>query len=168
MTDEFDEEHFTYLVAREVVERFAKVLRMRRPKVLGEVLGSELEGVTLLHPLLQRESPVVPAHFITLENGTGLLHLAPDHAQPDFAIGAEYGLPVIQPVGPSGIYGTEAGPFAGKSIFQNEPELLERLDNDGTLLARQPIRRQYPHCWRCQGPVIFRATQQWFFAVSQL
>ncbi len=168
VTDAQDEEHFSYLVAREVVERFAKVLKMRRPKVLGEVSGRKLEGVTLLHPFLQRESPVVLAEFITLDSGTGLVYLAPGHGQQDFEIGVEYGLPVIQPIGPSGIYGAEAGPFAGKSIFQSEPELLERLDNDGTLLARQAIRQQYPHCWRCRGPVIERATKQWFFAVSQL
>ena len=168
VTDARDEEHFSYLVARDVVERFAKVLNMRSPKVLGEVLGRELEGVTLLHPFLQRESPVVLADFITLDSGTGLVHLAPGHGQQDFEVGAEHDLPVIQPVGPSGIYGAEAGPFAGKSIFQHESELLKRLDSDGTLLARQAILQQSPHCWRCRGPVIFRTTRQWFFAVSQL
>ena len=127
VTDAGDKEHFSYLVARDSVERFTEAVEMRSPKVLGEVAGGDLNGVVLLHPFMKREVPVVTADFVTTEEGTGLVALAPGHGQEDFLTAGSHGLPVIQAVSPAGIYGAEGGPFAGKAIFQAEPDILERL-----------------------------------------
>jgi len=168
VTDETDAEHFTYIVARELLQSFAEAVEIEKPKILHEVSGRELEGVVLLHPFMARETPIVLADFVSLEmGGTGLVHIAPGHGEEDFIAGISHGLPIMQPVGPSGIYGPEAGPFAGKTIYAAEPEIIARMDKDGTLLAHETILHQYPHCWRCRGPVIFRATRQWFIAVQQ-
>lgn len=167
VTDEADKEHFTYLVASKLLESFSHEVDLQKRKVLGEVSGRELEGVVLLHPFMSREAPIVLADYVTLEGGTGLVHIAPGHGKDDFITGVSYGLPMIQPVDHAGIYGPEAGPYAGKSIYEAEPQILSCMDKDGTLLAHDTILHQYPHCWRCRGPVIFRATRQWFIAVDQ-
>lgn len=168
VTDEADKEGFTYLVAHELVDSFAEAVKLEKPRVLGETSGRALEGTLCRHPFMDRQVPIVLADYVTLESGTGLVHTAPGHGQEDFITGISYGLPMIQPVGPSGIYGPEAGPFAGKVIYEAQEDILERMDRDGTLLAHDTILHQYPHCWRCRGPVIMRATQQWFLAIAPL
>lgn len=168
VTDEGDEEGFTYLVAGERVEDFAAAVEMASPRVLAETSGRQLAGALFLHPFLARHVPLVLADYVTLEAGTGLAQVAPGHGEDDFITGLTYGLPMIQPVGPSGIYGPEAGPFAGKAIYAAQEEMLVRMDRDGTLLAYDTILHQYPHCWRCRGPIITRAIPQWFLAVERL
>lgn len=168
VTDEADSEGFTYIVARDLVESFAQAVKMKQPRVVAETAGHALEGIVCQHPFIARRVPIVFADYVTLESGTGLVHTAPGHGYDDFMTGLSYGLPVIQPVGPSGIYGEEAGPYAGKVIYEAQDDILRRMDRDGTLLAHDTILHQYPHCWRCREPVITRATRQWFMAVDRI
>ncbi|MHB9024631.1 MAG: isoleucine--tRNA ligase [Armatimonadota bacterium] len=168
VTDEADPEEFTYIVARALVEPFARIARLERPRVVGETNGRELEGAVFSHPFLDRAAPIVPATSVTLEAGTGLVSLATGYDEEDFSVGQRYGLPMVQPIGPSGIYGPEAGPFAGRTIHGAQEDMLARMDRDGTLLAHELLQQQFPHCWRCRHPVMHRAIEQWFFAVSRL
>ena len=166
--DETDAEGFLYLVARELVPRVAGAMAMRRPRVVAEAPGRALEGTFFYHPFLPRQVPLVFASNVTPESGTGLAQVAPAHGHEDFLTGQSYGLPMIAPVEPTGVYGPEAGPFAGKTIYGAEEDILRRMDRDGTLLAAATMLRQYPHCWRCREPAITRATPQWFLAVETL
>ncbi|MHB8417048.1 MAG: isoleucine--tRNA ligase [Myxococcales bacterium] len=138
-------------------------------RILGFFAGRELEGLHYRHPFLDRVSPVILGEHVTLEAGTGLVHTAPGHGQEDYAAGRRYGLPPLAPVDASGHFTDEAGPaWAGKQIFQANPEIVLALANAGALLNRpgESLKHSYPCCWRCKRPVIFRATDQWFISMD--
>jgi isoleucyl-tRNA synthetase len=144
-----------------------------RLPVLARVKGEELEGVIAWHPLYRRTSPVVTAPYVTMEDGTGIVHTAPGHGKEDFDTGQKYGLEVLNPVGPDGRFTklADAQPsygFEGARIIGGEADnrVLEALRAAGALLLHQPFQHQYPHCWRCHSPLIFRATVQWFMNID--
>ncbi len=168
LTDAADDEGFTYIVAQAAAARFAAATAMHEPTTLAEARGAALAGAVCRHPLFPRDVPVVTATAVATESGSGVEHVAPGHGTEDFLTGLTYGLPVVQPVTPDGLFGPEAGPFAGKPIYAAQDDILTRLDKDGTLLAFDTILHQYPHCWRCRHAVIQRATPQWFLAVQPL
>ena len=114
------------------------------------------------HPFLDRDSVFVPADYVTLEQGTGLVHTAPGHGADDYATGRKHGLPVYAPVDDAGRF-TE-GPWQGKKVFAANPEIVQHLQAKGALLSSPELKitHAYPICWRCKNPVIFRATWQWF------
>lgn len=129
--------------------------------------GSELEGIKCAHPLYQRESPVVmSAEFVTLEQGTGLVHIAPGHGLEDYEVGTSYGLGILSPIDGRGYFTEEAGELAGLRYDRGNEEVLHALAREGSLLKSDAIQHQYPHCWRCKKPVIFRATEQWFASIK--
>ena len=134
--------------------------------------GRDLTGLVFRHPLhtlggtFDRDSPVVLADYVTMGDGTGVVHTAPGHGKEDFATGQAFGLPTLQPVLPNGTYDETAGEFAGLSLKDGGRRVIERLTELGALLAEQEIVHSYPHCWRCHNPVIYRATVQWFMAID--
>jgi isoleucyl-tRNA synthetase len=145
------------------------VASLRDPsKVLALVEGKDLEGLTYRHPFMGRDGKVILGEHVTLEAGTGLVHTAPGHGQEDFEVGQRYGLPVLNPVDGQGRFTDEAGPYAGKSIYAANPEIVKDLQASGHLLSdpKATLRHSYPHCWRCHNPVVFRATDQWFLALD--
>jgi isoleucyl-tRNA synthetase len=135
-------------------------------KVLARFKGTELEGVKYRHPFLDKVNPVIVAEHVTLEQGTGLVHTAPGHGQEDYVIGSKYGLPVFSPVDDDGRFTAEAGVFKGRHVFDANESVLEVLREKNALLQSEQIVHQYPHCWRCGNPIIFRATAQWFISVD--
>ncbi|HEY8417066.1 MAG TPA: isoleucine--tRNA ligase [Limnochordales bacterium] len=128
--------------------------------------GRELEGVVTRHPLFDRQSPIILAEHVTLEQGTGCVHTAPGHGLEDYEVGQRYGLPVFAPVDAQGRFTAEGGPYAGQKVAHANRPIIEDLDKAGRLLAHSHVDHQYPHCWRCRNPVIFRATEQWFASVE--
>jgi len=151
-----------YLLARDLLEHAMKAIGAGGFSVVRTVKGSELEGTIFAHPIYGRDSPVVLADYVTLAEGTGVVHTAPGHGREDFVTGQAYGLPTLNPVDAAGRFTEEAGQFAGLSIKEGDKAVVEELDRRGQLLAHSMIEHSYPHCWRCRGPVIFRATVQWF------
>lgn len=133
----------------------------------GETKGVDLEGMRCAHPWFDRETVVVLANYVTLEQGTGCVHIAPGHGQEDYITGLEYDLPSPMPVDDYGFFTEEAGPFTGMSLEEANPEIVADLKEKGLLLASGKVIHTYPHCWRCKNPVIFRATPQWFIALDQ-
>ena len=132
------------------------------------VKGRELVGIRLRHPFLDREVPVVPADYVSAEDGTGCVHTAPGHGADDFATGRREGLPILCPVGPDGIYTAEVGlpSLIGTHVFKADDLVVQQLRECGALAAFAKLEHSYPHCWRCKRPVIFRATDQWFVLVD--
>lgn len=131
--------------------------------------GSDLEGTICTHPLFDRPSPIVFASYVTMEDGTGLVHTAPGHGKDDFETGQRYGLDVLCPVDMSGHLTMDAGEqFQGASILTGEADMLvmEALRDAGCLLAHHKFDHSYPHCWRCHKPLLFRATVQWFMSID--
>jgi len=133
----------------------------------GAWTGSELEGIVCRHPWLERRSKIVLGDYVTQDQGTGAVHIAPGHGQEDYEVGMRYGLPVMAPVDPEGRFTEEAGDLAGESVFKADARIVQKLIEHGALLKQDQLTHSYPHCWRCKKPVIFRATEQWFISMEK-
>lgn len=166
-----------YILAKSLVEKVMGELGISDYRVLDSVKGKLLEGLQYEHPLLdevpkQREyvnhHRVICGEYVTLEEGTGCVHTAPGHGEEDFVVGARYGLPVFSPVGPDGKFTEEAGKYSGMFVKDADPVILDDLQRKGTLMKSGVIVHSYPHCWRCQTPLLFRATDQWFLEVEEV
>lgn len=136
-------------------------------QVVATIKGNELEYMKTAHPFLDRESLVIVGEHVTLESGTGCVHTAPGHGVDDFNVCQNYPeIPVICPVDSNGVLTEEAGQFAGLSTDEANKAIAIHLDKTGSLFALKKIVHQYPHCWRCKTPILFRATDQWFCSVD--
>lgn len=158
-----------YVVAEELVAPTMEAGGIEDYKVLGTVKGSELEYAKAKHPFLDRESLVIVGDHVTLESGTGCVHTAPGHGAEDYQVCQNYdGIPVIVPVDAKGRLTSEAGPFEGLTTEKANGVIAASLKESGALFALKKIIHQYPHCWRCKNPVIYRATEQWFCSVDDI
>ena len=155
-----------YVLAAELVENTMKAAAITEYETVAKFKGSELEGILCKHPFLDRDSIVILGDHVTLEAGTGCVHTAPGHGAEDFLVCQKYKIPVLVPVDSKGFLTKEAGPFAGMFYKKSNPAIIEKLTQDGRLLASEKITHQYPHCWRCKDPIIFRATEQWFASID--
>ena len=128
--------------------------------------GSELAGLETRHPWRDRPSRLVVSDYVTTEQGTAAVHTAPGHGQEDYQIGLEFDLPMPMPVDDLGKFTSEAPEFEGLFVDDANIAIIEDLKKKGLLLSLGEHPHSYPHCWRCKGPVIFRATPQWFVGVD--
>ena len=135
-------------------------------KRLRSFAGRELEGVVCRHPFYDRESAVITADHVTLDAGTGAVHIAPGHGLDDYRAGLRHDLPILAPIDDRGRFTEEAPPFAGQFYAKANAAVVELLAAHGALLAQGEMEHQYPHCWRCKNPVIYRATEQWFASIE--
>ena len=154
------------VLAEELAERVGKTIGHQFTPPVARFKGRELDGLRFRHPLYDRDSIAVLADYVTLEQGTGVVHTAPGHGVDDFLTGNRYGLDTYAPVGPSGRFADDVGLFAGLQVFKANPEVEAALQTAGRLLHRSDFEHTYPHCWRCHHPVIFLATPQWFIAMG--
>lgn len=139
--------------------------------VLGTFKGGELEYIKTAHPFLDRTSLVIVGDHVTLESGTGCVHTAPGHGVEDYDVCHNHypEIPVVVPVDSHGKMTAEAGDFvAGLTTEEANKVIAQRLEDTNNLFALQKIIHQYPHCWRCKKPVLFRATEQWFCSVDAI
>jgi len=150
------------IMARALLDQVLPHLGVTDYQVVSSASGAALEGGRARHPFLDREVPVVLADYVTLDQGTGCVHTAPGHGREDFLTGRKYGLPVIQPLDSRGVFTEEGGKFAGLSHHDADPKIVEELRLRGALMKVEHYSHQYPHCWRCESPIVFRATKQWF------
>ena len=159
-----------HIMARELVESTMKGCHIDEYEVLPEtVLGSELELMQYQHPFLDRKGLVILGDHVTLEGGTGCVHTAPGHGVEDFEVCVNHypQVPVVVPVDDAGRLTAEAGEkFAGLKVWDANKVILEHIKESGHLMGVQHITHQYPHCWRCHHPIIFRATEQWFCSID--
>src|SRR5258708_17685667 len=100
------------------------------------------------------------------KSGTGCVHTAPGDGADDFGVAKKYGLEIYAPVDAAGRFTAEVEHFAGMSVFEANPKIVEFLRESGALLNVEQYNHRYPHCWRCKNPVIFRATRQWFISMD--
>jgi isoleucyl-tRNA synthetase len=129
--------------------------------------GSELEGVICSHPWMERRVPIILGDFVTQEQGTGCVHIAPGHGHEDYEVGSRYGLTVMAPIDAEGKFTAEAGDLQGQFVFKADQRIIDKLTERGALLIAEQLSHSYPHCWRCKKPVIFRATEQWFISMEK-
>ncbi|OPY87823.1 MAG: Isoleucine--tRNA ligase [Smithella sp. PtaU1.Bin162] len=157
------------IVAKEMLDYCLDAFGWRDKKyeILDEFKGAVLEGQKCRHPLVDRESVIILAPFVTLEAGTGCVHIAPGHGQEDYEIGLEYGLDNYAPVDDAGKFTEDVKFFAGQFVFDANDPVIKKLEEFGALLGNVPIQHSYPHCWRCKKPIIFRSTEQWFISMEK-
>ncbi len=156
-----------YLVAKELAPLVEKETGLHFEEVLLERKGKELEGLTVGHPFYEdRIVPLVLADYVLLDQGTGCVHTAPGHGVEDFETGVRYNLPILNPVDEKGFFLPDTPLVGGLSLEEAEEKILRALRERGRLLGSSKIVHSYPHCWRCKRPVIYRATEQYFVAVS--
>jgi isoleucyl-tRNA synthetase len=162
------------LIARELAETVAEALGLEKPELLSDatgrpitINGSELFDASYQHPIHENMTGrIVTGEHVELSTGTGAVHTAPGHGQEDYLMGVKYELPLLMPVDDNGVFDTGGGPFEGLNVEAANPVIIDWLGERKTLLAQQKIEHSYPHCWRCQNPVIFRATDQWFVSME--
>ncbi len=169
-----------YIVALPLQEAVMGAIGATNTHVTKILKGNELEGLVFQHPLFERDSPVLLADYVTMDAGTGLVHTAPGHGKEDFETGVKYGLDALNPVDEAGRYTEKAGSYGdvdflglrvtttghSKTDSPANTALLEALGQSGNLLNAAKYDHQYPHCWRCHSPLIFRATVQWFMNID--
>ena len=136
-------------------------------KIVDEFPGAVMEGLKCRHPLIDRESVLILAPFVTLDAGTGCVHIAPGHGQEDYEIGMQYGLDNYAPVDEDGNFTPDVKDFAGQFVFDANDAVNDKLKEVGALLGLVDIEHSYPHCWRCKQPIIFRSTEQWFISMEK-
>ena len=178
-----------YLVAAELLDVVAKRCNLTEPKVLARFPGSKLDRLEAKHPWIDRPSLFMVGEHVTLggeadaeteldvseardksattKAGTGLVHTAPGHGHDDFVIGKKYGLEIYCPVDNAGRFASDVEHFAGMTVFEANPKIVDFMREQGVLLFSENYDHRYPHCWRCKNPVIFRATPQWFISMDE-
>lgn len=155
-----------FIVVSDLLESFVKAVGFDTYTVAKKIPGANLEGILYEHPLYGRISPVVISDHVTVEAGTGLVHIAPGHGEDDFVVGKKYGLDVLCPVDGKGVMTEESGEFAGLFYEDANKVIVKRLEEEAALLKLEFVTHSYPHDWRTKKPVIFRATQQWFASIE--
>lgn len=155
------------LMAKDLVASTMKAAHIDEYETVGSFKGRELEYIKTKHPFLDRESLVIYGDHVTLESGTGCVHTAPGHGVEDFEVCKNYKeLPIVVPVDSQGRLTEEAGEFAGLTTDDANKAIAKKLEETNNLLAIEKIIHQYPHCWRCKNPILFRATEQWFCSID--
>ena len=164
---------YTY-VAVDYKEEVLILAEALAEKVLGNEIqiierfkGNEMEGIEVKHPFYNRNSMVTLGTFVTLDAGTGIVHIAPGHGQDDYEIGMKHNLEIYAPVDKKGVFTNEVEYFAGMFVFDANKSIIDKLREVGNLLDEGNLTHSYPHCWRCKNPIIFRATPQWFISMEE-
>ncbi len=156
------------ILAKELAEAAMQRYGFDTLTVLGETTGEQLELLQLQHPFYSRQVPIICGDHVTTDAGTGLVHTAPAHGLEDFQAGQVYKLPIDNPVADNGRYKSTTELFAGLSVWEANPKVIETLDAAGTLIHQARLMHSYPHCWRHKTPIIFRATAQWFIGMDKV
>ena len=157
-----------YIVANELVNSLAKEFNWQEYNVVDVVKGTDFDGVQYKHVFMDRVSPVVIGFHVTLESGTGLVHIAPGYGADDFIIGKQYNLGLIDGIDNQGVLNEDSGEFAGLYFEDANKAVTKKLDELGVLLKLKFITHSYPHDWRTKKPIIFRATAQWFCSIDKI
>src|SRR5438128_2334162 len=161
----------TLLLAEKLVPQFFASTKF---EPVGEPLqsfpGSKIDKVTARHPFLDRDSTVFTADFVTMESGTGCVHIAPGHGEDDYWLGKQNGLPILSPVDDHGRFTDEASlpNLTGKYVFDANVDIINLLREGGMLLGQQNFHHSYPYCWRSKTPIIFRNVEQFFIRIDEL
>ncbi|MDD3726066.1 MAG: isoleucine--tRNA ligase, partial [Candidatus Ratteibacteria bacterium] len=136
------------------------------PVVIKKFKGTELEDTKYSNPLVERVSRIILADFVSSEEGTGCVHIAPGHGEDDYYAGLKNNLDILSPVDEKGRFTEEVKQFAGMRVFDADRYIIEALDKKGALFYQEELVHSYPHCWRCKSPVIFKSTTQWFLKID--
>jgi isoleucyl-tRNA synthetase len=161
-----DTEKGALLLAADRVAALQAESGIKEARIRGKFKGSEFSGMKFQHPFLPIQVPGILADYVTLDQGSGIVHTAPGHGADDFYSGQKYGLEIYAPIDDRGRYLEGLPEYNGKDVFTANPIIVKLLAERGALLGNHEYKHSYPHCWRCHNPVIFRATEQWFIKID--
>ena len=154
-------------------ERAAVLLKGQEYEMLDGFSGKDLEK-TEYEPLFDYAKPdkkawyVILADFVTMEDGTGIVHIAPAFGEDDYNVGVKYGLPVVQLVNLDGTFKDEVTLWKGQFVKDADPSIIEHLEKEGFLEGTKEHTHEYPFCWRCDSPLLYYAMESWFIAMSKV
>ncbi|MDR2386788.1 MAG: isoleucine--tRNA ligase [Deltaproteobacteria bacterium] len=155
------------VVARSLAPSLWPRFALGQPEDLGNLNTEAMSGLVCRHPLYERESKIIPAQYVTDDQGTGLVHTAPGHGREDFETGQAFNLATFSPLDDQARFTDEVPELAGVKVLEANPKVIELLKEKGALLGSEQLSHQYPHCWRCKKPVVFRSTPQWFVSMAK-
>ncbi len=159
------------IIAAKLLENVIKDCNIKKYKIIKNFKGIELEGTICSHPFLSLgynyDVPMLDAKFVTLEQGTGIVHCAPSHGPDDFNLCLKNNIPSKYTVNDSGLYTNEVPHFTGTHVFKADPLVIEKLKQEKKLLKNDSLNHSYPHSWRSKAPLIYRATPQWFISMEK-
>jgi len=161
----------TLLLAQKLVSQFCSNTKFEPVGGPKESFpGSKIDHVVARHPFLDRESTVFTADFVTMDTGTGAVHIAPGHGEDDYLLGRAKGLQILSPVDDHGRFTDEAGlpNLVGKYVFDANTDIVNLLRERGVLLGEEIFHHSYPYCWRSKTPIIFRNVEQFFIRIDEL
>ncbi|MBE6693211.1 MAG: isoleucine--tRNA ligase [Ruminococcaceae bacterium] len=156
----------TYIVAGALCEKTMKAGGIESYEIVATLKGQDFEFMKAQHPFLDRQSVLLMADYVTMDSGTGCVHTAPGFGADDYQTCKRYNIDIVVPVDDRGFQTEDAGKFAGMHYSASNEAILADLAETGALFASESISHEYPHCWRCKSPIIFRATPQWFCSVE--
>ncbi|HTG28367.1 MAG TPA: isoleucine--tRNA ligase [Methylomirabilota bacterium] len=163
-----DTEKGALLLAADRIAALQSECNLKEARVRETFKGREFEGRKFQHPFLPLQVPGILADYVTLDQGSGIVHTAPGHGADDFYSGQKYGLETYAPLDDRGVYLEGLPEYKDKNVFEANPIIVKLLRDRGALLSHHEYKHTYPHCWRCHNPVIFRATEQWFIKMDAI
>ena len=156
------------IMATDLVDSVMKDSGITEYETVGTLFGDEFEYMTAYHPFMNRDSLIILGDHVTLESGSGCVHTAGGHGVDDFNVCQKYPqVPITVPVDDGGYLTELAGKYAGQRVWAANKTILADLTASGAVMGQVHIKHQYPHCWRCHNPIIFRATEQWFCSIAK-
>jgi len=155
------------IVAKDLVEAVMARGNVEDFEIVATCRGEQLANIKLQHPFYDRQVPIITGDHVTVDAGTGLVHTAPAHGEDDFRVCKQHGIEGENPVGSNGCFLPEVPLVGGEFYAKANPIIIEALKEKGHLWCLAQVNHSYPHCWRHKSPIIFRATPQWFFSMSQ-
>ncbi len=156
-----------YLFAKALEPKLKEKIDLAGFSLIQSESGQVLEGLEYQHPFLDRKGKVITADYVSSEDGTGIVHIAPGHGEDDYKYGhLANGLPILSPVDHRGKFTAEFPLCQGEHAFKANPKITALLNEKGLLLKEEDHPHSYPHCWRCKKPILFRATTQWFMKID--
>ncbi|MGO5050242.1 isoleucine--tRNA ligase [Dysosmobacter sp. Sow4_B12] len=155
-----------FIMAEALTEKVMGIGGYESYEIVETHPGSFFENMLADHPFLPKTSRLLLADYVTMDSGTGCVHTAPGFGADDYQTCKRYGMDMVVPVDDQGRHTDYAGKYAGMTTDESNPVILADMKESGALFAQEDIVHSYPHCWRCKGPIIFRATPQWFCSVE--
>ena len=169
-----DVDHFKeqkIIIASELIKKVSEECDFKEYKILKEFDGKDFKNSICSHPLknmgYEYDVPMLEGNFVTLEQGTGIVHAAPSHGPDDFNLCLKHGIKATNTINDSGLYSEEVPFFSGIHIFKADNQVIEKLLEHKSLLGRGKLKHSFPHSWRSKAPLVYRATSQWFISMEK-
>ena len=170
LNDENEFKNRKIVVAKELLKNVINDCDIKNYKIINEIKGESFRGTICAHPFsnlgFNYDVPMLDARFVTIEQGTGIVHCAPSHGPDDFNLCLKHNIKALETVDDDGRYTKHIPLFEGQHIFKINPIIIQNLKTEKKLLANGKLNHSYPHSWRSKAPLVHRATQQWFISME--